>query len=500
MNRFLTAVAVMLAVAAGVNVTDASANSAKPVVKSAETGELSVKEPYSDGMVLQQNTEALVCGHAAPQAKLTIVTSWNKKKYTAEADESGVWRVKVTTPRASYDHHRIDISCGRQKIVIDDVLVGEVWIAAGQSNMEMPVGGFRSCPVEGAMQTICNPASEDNVRMFTVIPVASDEPVSEVIETRGWEKSSSATVAKMSAVAYYFAEQLNKVLDVPVGIVAIPKGGTRVEGWLPKEIVAGYGTEDLTAETFAKMKEWRRPYMFYNAMQQSVKGYTAKGFIWYQGCSNVHSYETYAARLEQMIALWRSDWGDKDAAMPFYQVQLTPYVYGGPEKNKGALLRDAQCRVAREVPNCAIIGTTDLVSDYEKANIHPCKKKPVGERLAYLALHRDYGFADIPCYSPSADRAFRSDEDPSMIYVHVSDCESGVDRRVDLEGLEIAGEDGVFVPATNIRYSLSKSALEIRGGEVTRPMYVRYCWADYCPGNIHNCYGLPLMPFNLEVK
>lgn len=500
MKRFLIAVAMMLACAAGANAAQAGLNSAKPVEKSTEAGELSVKEPYSDGMVLQQCAEALVCGHAAPQANVTVVTSWNKKKYTAETDQAGVWRVKVDTPKASYDHHRIDISCGSQKLAIADVLVGEVWIAAGQSNMEMPVGGFRNCPVEGAMHTICNPAAEDHVRMFTVIPVASEEPVSDVIETRGWEKSSQATVGNMSAVAYYFAEQLNKVLDIPVGIVALPKGGTRVEGWLPKEIVAGYGTEDLSAQAFAQMKEWRRPYMFYNAMQQPVKGYTAKGFIWYQGCSNVHSFETYADRLKQMIALWRSEWGDNDASMPFYQVQVAPYVYVGPEKGKGAFLREAQSQVAREVPNCAIVGTTDLVSDYEKANIHPCRKKPIGERLAYLALNRDYGYKTIACVCPCADRAFRSDEDPSMIYVHVSGCESGVDRRVDLMGLEIAGEDAVFVPATNIRYSVSKSALEIKGGYVSKPMYVRYCWADYCPGNIHNCYGLPLMPFNLVVK
>lgn len=462
--------------------------------------ELSQKYPCSDGMVIQQRTSALVWGHGDVDKTVKVKTSWDEKSYTAKVDGQGVWKVSVTTPEASYRHHRISVRCGKESCDISDVLVGEVWVASGQSNMEMPLRGFYNCPVENSNYVTANPAGADKVRMFTVGINPQVEPVADVAITRGWEKAVPATVAEMSAAAYFFAEQLNRTLDVPVGILSLPRGGARLESWLPRATVESFGTENCDPSYVATVEpEYLRPYLIYNGMEQPVKGYTAKGFIWYQGCSNVGKAPEFVARMKELVRVWREDWGDTAGAMPFYQVEIAPFRYGGGQESAAAQLRAAQHRSAAEIPNGGIVCTNDLVYAYETDNIHPCRKQPVGQRLAYLALNRDYGFERIACCSPEAVKVEKDSDDPSVLLVSTVGCPNGTSRMKDIEGLEIAGEDGNFYPVREAYMQWDIGKLRVSSPMVKDPVCVRYGWGDFVPGNLCNAEGLPFVPFCLSL-
>ena len=460
---------------------------------------LELRQPCSDGMVLQQQTSAVVWGKADPGQRVTVAPSWGRRKYAAQADADGFWQVSVQTPAASYTPYVIKISAGRERLTVSDVLVGEVWFASGQSNMEMPIRGFSGCPVEGAADVITAAPMRDRIRMFKVPRARSYEPLAEV--EGEWWRADPTTVAEMSAVGYFFARKLNETLDVPVGILFSAYGGSKVESWLPQEIVAAYpdiATDRARIE--ALPYEYYSPYMMYNAMVVPVKGYTIKGFIWYQGCSNVGADATYSERLQKMVEVWRADWGDTDARLPFYQVEIAPYRYGdGPE---GALLRRAQHDAAKRMPNGGIVVTNDLVYPHEIDQIHPARKREVGERLAYLALHRDYGLDRVACKSPEAVHAFcvfdGTKKDSGAIFVKLIDCQDGLDRSTAIEGLEIAGADGVMYPVREAR--MLGNTLVVRSDSVPEPRIVRYGWGCFTPGNLHAVSGLPLVPFELVIE
>ena len=462
---------------------------------------LSPKYPCSSSMVLQQQTSALVWGHGDPGRTVSVHTSWDGKNYTSKVEADGVWRVHVSTPSASYKHHTINVKCGKEGYDIEDVLVGEVWVASGQSNMEMPLRGFYNCPVEGANYVNANPAGADRVRMFTVAVNPQTEPASDVAKTRGWEKASPGEVAEMSATAYFFAEQLNRTLDVPIGILALPRGGSRVESWLPRATVENFGTENCDPiSVMSREPEHTRPYVMYNGMEQPVKGYTARGFIWYQGCSNVGKHEEFVPRMKELVRQWREDWGDTDNSMPFYQVEIAPFNYGGGQYGMSAELRAAQHEAVAEIPNGGIVCTNDLVYSYEIDNIHPCMKRPVGLRLAYLALNRDYGFSRIACFSPEAVSVEKDASKASVLLVTVTNCPNGLNRTKEIVGMEIAGVDGIFHPVREASMEWGDGRLSVSSPDVAEPVCVRYGWGDFTPGNLSNAEGLPFVPFSLSIN
>lgn len=463
------------------------------------SAELSPKYPCCSSMVLQQKTSALVWGHGDTGKKVSVITSWDGREYQTTAGADGVWRVNVDTPAASYEHHTISVRCGKEGYDIEDVLVGEVWVASGQSNMEMPLRGFFNCPVEGANYVNANPAGADKVRIFTVGIDPQTEPASDVARTRGWEKASPGAVAEMSATAYFFAEQLNRTLDVPIGILALPRGGSRVESWLPRATVESFGTENCDpAHISSTMPEYIRPYVMYNGMQQPVKGYTARGFIWYQGCSNVGRHEEFVPRMEELVRQWREDWGDTDNSMPFYQVEIAPYNYGGNQDGMSAELRAAQHEAAAQIPNGGIICTNDLVYSYEIDNIHPCRKREVGLRLAYMALNRDYGFSRIACSSPESVKVEKDASRPSVLFVTVTNCPNGLNRTKEVVGMEIAGADGIFHPVKEVSMEWGDGRLVVSSPDVADPVCIRYGWGDFVPGNLSSAEGLPFVPFSLS--
>ncbi len=460
---------------------------------------LSVKEPCSDGMVLQQQTSALVWGHCSPGAKISVKASWDNKTVKVTADSSGTWRARLQTPEASYTPWTIEVKGDGERMLLRDVLVGEVWLASGQSNMEMPMHGYSSSTVEGAADAIALSVKlVGKMRMFTVKVTESEEILNDVANGTGWKDPLPENTRWMSATAFFFARRLQEVLDVPVGILSFPRGGARVESWLPKTVLEAYGDEDLSPETVAA-RQWGKPYMMYHGMQHPIQGYTAKGFIWYQGCSNVGLHDTFVQRMSDMVALWRKDWGDEDNAMPFYQVEITPYDYSREPGQGGqaCLLRAAQLESSKVIPNSAIVITDDLVKPWEYDNIPPSMKEPVGCRLAALALNRDYGFPGIRIDYPQAQGA-RMQAD-GLVKVSVSGARNGFDRCHMIEGLEVVDAAGSVHKISDIIYDWNGNILvDVR--TITDPREVRYCWGDFVPGNLHNIEANPVAPFCCTIE
>ena len=460
---------------------------------------LSVKEPCSDGMVLQQQTSALVWGHCSPGAKISVKASWDNKTVKVTADSSGTWRARLQTPEASYTPWTIEVKGDGERMLLRDVLVGEVWLASGQSNMEMPMHGYSSSTVEGAADAIALSVKlVGKMRMFTVKVTESEEILDDVANGTGWNDPLPENTRWMSATAFFFARRLQEVLDVPVGILSFPRGGARVESWLPKTVLEAYGDEDLSPETVAA-RQWGKPYMMYHGMQHPIQGYTAKGFIWYQGCSNVGLHDTFVQRMSDMVALWRKDWGDEDNAMPFYQVEITPYDYSREQGQGGlaCLLRAAQLESTKVIPNSAIVITDDLVKPWEYDNIHPSMKEPVGNRLAALALNRDYGFPGIRIDYPEALGAQMQAD--GLVKVSMSGACNGFDRCHMIEGLEVVDAAGSVHKISDIIYDWNGNILvDVR--TITDPREVRYCWGDFVPGNLHNIEANPVAPFCCPIE
>lgn len=463
--------------------------------------ELKLRHPSGDHMVLQQNADAAIWGFAKAGSTITVTPSWDGKAYKVKTGTDGEWTAFVSTPSASYTTYTIDVAGDGGHIVINDVLIGEVWLASGQSNMEIPLRGFTNCPIENYNEVITRPAARDKIRMFYAHADQTEEMLREVRKTDGWQCADPNSIPEMSAVGYFFAKKLNDVLDIPIGIVAFPRGGARVESWLPKSLLETYGTEDLSYEAVMNTNEWTRAYQMYNAMEVPLQGYTAKGFIWYQGCSNVGKHDQFVSRMADLVKLWRSDWGDTDASMPFYMVEIAPYLYDAANGESGALLRKAQLDASKVIPNCSIVSTNDLVLPYEATNIHPAKKEPIGNRLAYLALNRDYGYQRVACYSPEAVSASIATfgESIPIVRIELANCPNGIDRTEEIEGLEVRGKDGQWKTVSSVIIVDNKNMM-IRTEGIDEPSAVRYGWADFRPGNLHSCEGLPVFPFNLEIK
>lgn len=443
-------------------------------------------EIIGSDMVLQQNAEARLWGWAGPRATVRIETSWGEK-CTVKSDPDGRWTVLVKTPAGSYEPQQVTITSG-ERVVLDNVLIGEVWFAGGQSNMEMPLKGFTNCPIAGANEVIARAGKMyDKLRYAKISLTAAYTPQDRV--PGKWRPCTVDTAPDFTATGYFFAELLNAVLDVPVGIVDCTWGGTRVESWTNREILETYPDVDLTEAGIAATTDWLRPMVMYNAMLHPVAGYTVRGFLWYQGESNVNQYKDYAVRLSNMVGLWRSLW--KQGDIPFYYVEVAPFAYNN---DCGAYLREAQWKAGELIPNSSLVCTNDLVEPYEATNIHPRNKRDVGRRLAFTALNKTYGFGSIACESP---RYKSMEVRDGKAYIALTSTEGGFNRTEGIRGFEICGPDRVFHPA-DVSVDRRKLVLVVSSKEVHEPVAVRYGFRDFLPGNLANIRELPVVPFRTD--
>ena len=457
---------------------------------------------FSDHMVFQQQTTAPVWGWAEPGSKVVVKTSWDSRSYAVKSSESGDWRVEVKTP--SYGGpYSVKVSCGKERIELKDILVGEVWICSGQSNMEMPVAGFvrYNQPLVGAVDTCLDAINYgDRIRIFGVPRNPAYDGPAKDLPSGAWERASYESCAKCSAIAYFFAEYVNNATHIPVGVIFSAWGGTEIRPWMPRECHAKalkglVSDEEYTRRTGDLKPHKGRPRTagaLYNGMIHPFKGFAARGFLWYQGCSNKNDYKFYDKLQAAMVASWREAWGDTDARMPFYYVLIAPFQRAGTKNgfSRGYFVEN-QAAAAKIIPNCEYVSTEGLGGG---AMIHPAQKRPVGKQLAMLALDHIYGFEDIVSGAPELKKITLKDGK------YVIDFTSGryllVPPLEEVKGFEVAGEDRVFYPAT-ARLSGNRIIVNIPS-QVASPQSVRYSFRDDPISNVSSGFDFPLAPFRSD--
>ncbi len=459
--------------------------------------EIRLPAQMSDNMVLQQQTKANLWGWAEAGESLSVTTSWDKTKYNATADASGRWVVTLNTPKGGFEEQSITISTRKQKVSLDHVLIGEVWLCSGQSNMEMTVNGFMNCAVEGSAQDIAEAIDwKGRIRYLTVPRTTAFAPLDSVAGT--WQECMPSTVGGFGAVGYYFAQNLTRNLQVPVGIINNAWGGSTVEGWLPKEIIAelGYPTDEETIRQKFGM-EMLFPMIMYNGQFWPIRDYTVKGVLWYQGCSNTNFADTrmdYANRLLKMVNHWRKVKRQPD--MPVYQMMLAQYGNGKPKEIEFPILREQQMRAA-EADSLVYCGTIlDVFVPHEINQIHPSNKRIVGRRLSYMALANTYkikGFAKEPLkYS-----GYEIDDDEIILSFSNFNEVGGLGRIYDIKGVEICGADLVWHEA-DVKTDPYGNTIKVSSPEVESPVAVRYGWRNFMECTLVGANGLGGYPFRTD--
>lgn len=461
--------------------------------------ELQLPSILSSNMVLQQNTTVNLWGKASPGKDVQVVISWDNKQYITSADKEGKWNLKVNTIAAG-GPYVIHFTSNGQEIVLDNVLLGEVWICGGQSNMEMPVTGFMQQPVENCMDAVLDATQYPNIRMFTVSKQSSEIPLYDC--GAQWQTANPESVAKFSAVGYFFGKTLARVLNIPIGLITPNWGGSNIETWMTEESINQIEGID---HTMAKSgtSENSSVQRLYNGMILPICNFTAKGFIWYQGESNRKNWFDYKKLQIALVDLWRESWGDDK--MPFYLTQLAPYRYEGDNLRSLAMIIESQYQAAEEIPYSGVAATTDLGNP---TCIHPQKKYEVGLRLAYLALANDYGVRGLPAPAPTFKSMERKEKKLILSFNNVSekyewnepDSFKGYlpEGYVTPKGFEIAGNDSVFYTARG-NYVWWENKIEVWSDEVPEPVAVRYAFMNYCAeANVMTTVGQPLVPFRTD--
>lgn len=442
----------------------------------------------SDNMVIQQDTTICIWGWSDCGNKVTLKASWDKKTYISKIDNEGLWKIFIQTPKADLIKHKIVINDGTT-LEINNVLLGEVWIGGGQSNMKMPLGGLWHSSVQNNNSEILKANQYPFIRMFTV-----EEDMSKIPNENckgEWQLNTSDNLQNWSALGYFFAKNLNIAMNVPIGIINSSWGGTKIECWMSKEDLVNFKDVDYTPINDLNKPRFFCPYLIYNAMIIPLTRYTVKGFIFYQGCSNVTSYSTYSEKLAKMAQRWRMDWNLGE--LPFYYVEIAPFNYG--DNKNGALLREEQYKAQKLIPNSKMVSIYDLCKNDEPQDAHPSNKADVGERLAYCALNRTYGFKGICCDFPEYESMEIKGRN---IYVTINTgCGDGIVPWKHLEGFEIAGENGIYFPG-NAEWSLGDKKIIVYSDSVLIPKNIRYCFENVERGNAKNTRGLPLIPFRTE--
>ena len=439
-------------------------------------------------MVLQQQSEVTFSGTATSGKRVQATASWNNKKIQTNVDAKGEWKLSLQTPVAG-GPYSITFSDG-EDLTLQNILIGEVWFCSGQSNMEMPVKGFRGQPVFGSQPYIVSANPKRPLRLYTVKNAWNTIPQEAGVDGE-WKEASPEDVADFSATAYFFGNQLQQSLDVPVGLIHCSWSMSKIEAWMNKETLSGF-PEIALPDVIQREFGWTAgtPTLLWNAMVNPWKGFPVKGVIWYQGESNVERPEQYRMLFPELVRTWRKYFADDN--LPFYYVQIAPYNH---QKVNSAIFREVQLDCMRTIPNVGMVVTLDVG---EADIIHPARKEVVGERLAYWALNKVYGYSAFGCRGPE----FRSMEiRDGHVFLKFDFAPNGLSFMGKQPlGFEVAGEDKVFYPA-KVRITPAfwgNEGLEVWSTEVAKPVAVRYGFSNYVDGALYNTEGLPASSFRTD--
>ena len=446
--------------------------------------EVKLPKFFSDNMVLQQQTECNLWGTADEGKTVSITTSWDNKTYQVKADKEGKFEVKVQTPAAG-GPYEITFNDGKA-CKLSNILIGEVWICSGQSNMEMQMKGFKQQPVEGTTEELLR-CKDAELRLFTVKRHVSLTPEYDV--TGQWNEANSASVRDFSATAYYFGRALRSALGVPVGLISTSWGGSACEAWMKADWLKAFPKvkQTITEEDVKKLQQ-RCPTALFNGQMNPLVGYGMRGAIWYQGEDNVPRYDYYAELLKAMVEGWRSEWQQGD--FPFYYCQIAPYDYSLIQWSGSQYLREQQMKAESIIPNARMAVLMDAGLEY---GIHPRKKRQAGERLALLALANTYEVKGLPEFARYKEVAFQNDTcvisfDRSKEWVYF-------EHGTTSDNFEVAGQDKVFHPASKVW--VSRNHVYVVCNEVKSPAAVRYAFKDWADGDLMHD-GLPVSSFRTD--
>lgn len=428
---------------------------------------------FGNHMVMQQNSEVKLWGWGKPMEKISVIGSWDNDTLNTVTSNNAKWSVVLKTPEAG-GPHSITIQ-GNNTVVIEDILMGEVWLLSGQSNMEWTTR-FGITNGEEEVKDALN----NEIRFFSVVLKTSP---TKCIDVSGkWIKCTPESMLDFSAIGYFFGKRLNNTLKVPVGLISSNWGGTPIETWIPeKEILA---LNELT-ESAQKVPyfPWapNMPGFVYNAMIAPIMPYPIKGVLWYQGEANVDNSETYCLSLETLVRSWREGF---KTDFDFYYAQIAPYKHYA--LGNGVKVRDAQRQALTLIPKSSMVVLSDIG---DTLNIHPANKIDAGERFASLALNKSYGLTEFPASGPIFKGFVVNGAEVEVTFDYAEGLHSSDD---EVKYFELAGEDGIWYSA-NARIKNDK--IIILSKAVKHPVNVRFAWTNTATPKLFNKYNLPASCF-----
>lgn len=436
---------------------------------------------FQDHMVLQRNAAVTVWGFAHAGEEIQVTPAWSGETVTLKTPPDGHWSLTLQTPDAG-GPYTIEFQ-GYNHLTLNDVLIGEVWLCSGQSNMEMSVNWGQHGPkVDNGEAEKAN-ADYPEIRIFQVPHFTAKTPQNNVIAD--WKLCTPDSMADSSAVAYFFARELYRELGVPVGLIEAAWGGTPIEIWAPAERINNDPALALEAAKITPV-EWGpvTPGAAYNAMIYPVIPYKVRGALWYQGEANVENADSYDILLKALVDGWRAAWDDD---FPFYYVQIAPWTYGGFQ---GARVRDAQRRALSLIDHSGMV----VISDIGDINdIHPGNKLDVGKRLAAWALADTYHVSGAVPSGPLF-REMNVEKNRIRISFDYAEGLTSTDG-APLGFFEIAGKDRCFYPATAV---VENDTVLVSAPEVKHPVAVRFAYANTAVPNLTNATGLPASCFRTD--
>jgi sialate O-acetylesterase len=429
-------------------------------------------------MVLQQKNEVNIWGWCEPGEKVILTTTWDTTTYTTKGSSDAKWNLKIKTPDAG-GPYQIHLQ-GNNSITIDDIMIGEVWVCSGQSNMEMSY----SWGIKQYADDVANSGNQ-SIRFFHIHRLTAAYPQDDL--TGHWVVCNPEDLKTFSLAGYFFGEKLQKALSEPVGLIEASWGGTPAEVWTPKDSVDSNTDLKKAADKLKPAEGWPiKPSIAYNAMISPITGFDIAGVIWYQGESNVGTASTYHQLFSTMIRSWRQAW-QKD--FPFYFVQIAPFS-GYGENISGPLLQEAQTETL-DVPNTGMVVIGDLVTDLK--NIHPTDKKDVGYRLANLALSKTYGRNNFAYKYPIFEK-YKIEN--GKINISFSDLNDGLKQKGDtISGFYISGKDEVFKPASA---KIEGNTIIVWQNDIQHPVAVRFDFTNSSIPNLFSKEGLPVNLFRTD--
>jgi sialate O-acetylesterase len=440
-------------------------------------GQIKLPSVIGDNMVLQQNAKVSIWGWGNPGTIIKVCGSWNNDTVSTKISNQSEWSVKLSTSPAG-GPYTVALK-GNETVILKNVMIGEVWICSGQSNMEWSADS----KINNGEEEIKN-ANHPDIRLFHVKKLGSDSPQDNCFAS--WETCSPETMHSFSAIGYFFARDLQEKLNVPVGIIEAAWGGTPAEVWVRKEIVWDDPLMNECARKLRKYDSWPSvPGVVYNGMIAPITNYRIAGAIWYQGESNADNPESYRRLFGTLIRSWRQDFRNN---FPFYYVQIAPYSYG--KDTRAPLIREMQMQTM-DIPKTGMVVVSDLVDDVK--NIHPRDKQDVGKRLADWALGETYGIKGLTYRNP----LYKSMSiEKNKIRISFDNVPAGLKSSgKEITAFEIAGADKVFKPA-NVK--IDGNTVLVWSKEVKIPVAVRFSFSNDAIGNLFNSEGLPVAPFRTD--